>query len=275
MFRAVVGVSSLVGSLVLFHATGKLLGYMRAVLSANIYETGVIYEYDEDFDEDEHTFFCSSPDGDKGGLGAVKELKSLHFFVRNQVIPLFKDQCDEKNGGDHFATLILFSQPLSSLSENWIGFDPLASDGRPHVDSRHRTRPPRHLYGNYVVARPQLRRVPKILRTLAFRKIPEVFYEHAEEMLVDEFDALREAFEAINDRICVVVLFSWLFPCDHCAGRMIEKFGPDFRQRYPHVQRVVLTFAVYWRRMPFEKNWENFIRLKRNGFDIVRVKNNK
>lgn len=282
------------GSMALFVAAGKLLSYLRDVMSANIYETSVIHDYPEDFNEDDHTSFSSGErpgeeegrrgqkDGEKGegalnggrlGRTGNNELDILRQFIRNKVIPEFQNQRDSVHGGNHFTVLILLeNSSLHCLSGDWT-FKPLRSTGAPYVDSRYRTRPPRDLYENYVVARPQLHRVNKILRTLLFHKVPEIFYEHAETMLLSEFDVILEMFEA--RRRCetkVIILFCWLFPCDRCTGELIRKFGHGFRTKHPAVQRVILVFAIFWCRMPFEKNWENFERLKESGFDVVRVK---
>lgn len=291
------------GSVILFVATGKLLRYFRDVMSANIYETGVIYDYPEDFDENDHTYFsvgcCPEQEEESlrtrlegrgagiGGLGNghkgegpkgggrrthKEELNILRHFVRNAVIPNFEDQRDSIHGGNHFTVLILLENSLTSLSENWA-FKPLTSEGTPYVDSRYPTYPPRNIYENYVVARPQLHRVSKILRRILFYKVPEIYYEHAEVMLLNEFDTLCEMFEA--SRRCktkVIILFSWLFPCQRCTSKLVEKFGQKFRMERPAVQRVILVFAVFWCRMPFEENWKNFERLKNNSFDVVRVK---
>lgn len=257
---------------------GKLVRYARDVFSANIYEVGVIYEYEENFDEDEHTHFNrdEGTEGEHGGMvrpeGKDKELDVLRGFIRDKVVHLFKHQCDPVHGGNHFAVLVLLDTPLVSLSEKWP-FSPLTSTGTPYVDSRYRTRPPRNLYGNYVVARPQKHRVNNILRRFLFYKVPEIYYEHAETFLLDEFNSLFKVFEA--DGKCqarVVIMFSWLFPCDHCTGELIRRFGCKFRADHPAIQRVILVFAVFWRRMPFGMNWKNFERLRDNGFDVVRVK---
>ena len=271
LLQLIVGLSSVSGSLALFYVTGKLIRYLSAALSANIYENGIIYPYRQDFDEDEHTHFSPLSRGrEQGCLSSREELNVLRCFIRNRVIPAFRHHHDEIHGGNHFATLILLDRPLESLSEDWV-FRPLSQNGRPYIDPRYQTRPPCHLYGNYVVARPQLHRVPAVLRALTFQRVPEIFYEHAEEMLVNEFDFLRESFEANGNRISVIVVFSWLFPCDRCTSLAIEKFGLEFRQRHSNIQRVILTFAIFWRRMSFDENWKNFERLKRNGFDVVRV----
>lgn len=281
------------GSVILFVAAGRLLRYMRDVMSANIYETGVVYDYPEDFNEDDHTYFGlrerlreegGTNEGRKGhemGEGALNggllgrsrgtntELNILRRFIRNEVIPNFQNQRDSVHGGNHFTVLILLE---NCLSGNWT-FKPLSSTGAPYVDSRYCTRPPRDIYDNYVVARPQLHRVNNVFRTILFRKVPEIFYEHAEVMLVKEFDTLCEMFEA--SRRCetkVIILFSWLFPCDRCTGELVKKFGREFRTKHPAVERVVLVFAVFWHRMPFDENWKNFERVKESGFDVVRVK---
>lgn len=283
------------GSMVIFVAVGKFLRYMRDVMSANIYETGVIYDHPEDFDEDEHTHFsldeakeqCGAEKGQLRGKGGFKgvqlgtnrenklhrelELDSLRHFVRSKVIPYFQNQRDSVNGGNHFTVLILLEDSLTSLSGDWA-FKPLTDTGTPHVDSRYRTRPPRDMYDNYVVARPQLHRVSKVLKRILFHRVPEVYYEHAEVMLVNEFDTLCEVFEAHHGRETkVIILFSWLFPCDRCTSELVQKFGRGFRADHPVVQRVVLVFTVFWCRMPFEENWENFERLRDGGLDVVRV----
>lgn len=287
------------GSMVIFVAVGKLLRYMRDVMSANIYETGIIYDYPEDFDEDDHTHLSvecwpeakeqhGAEKGQQKGEGRFKgiqpgtnrenmhrqlELDSLRHFVRRKVIPYFQNQRDSVNGGDHFAVLILLEGSLASLSTgDWEAFKPLMDTGTPHVDSRHRTRPPRNMYDNYVVARPQLHRVSKVLRQILFHRVPEVFYEHAEVMLLNEFDTLCEVFEEHHGcEAKVIILFSWLFPCSRCTSELVHKFGHEFRTEHPAVQRVVVVFAVYWCRMPFEENWENFKRLRDGGLDVVRV----
>ena len=266
-----------VGGVVLLVAIGKLVKYARDVFSANIYEVGVIYDYEEDFDEDEHTHFGQAgtevEHGEMvGPEGRDKELDVLRGFIRDRVVHLFKQQRDPEHGGNHFAVLILLDVPLASLSEKWP-FSPLTSTGTPYVDSRYCTRPPRSLYGNYVVSRPQKHQVSNIFRRLLFYKVPEVYYEHAEMFLLDEFNSLFKVFDADGkSHARVVIMFSWLFPCDRCTGELVRRFGHKFRADYPAIQRVILVFAVFWRRMPFDMNWKNFERLRDNGFDVVRVK---
>lgn len=368
--------SAALGEMVCLVAMGEFLRYMRDVMSANIYETGVVYEYSDDFTEDEHTHFHSEvvsmavkgqdlegptgeqgktmgeegqeelkwgqgepkgeqgrpmgeerkeegpkgeqgiqegpkggqgipmveegqeegqdgPKGEQGGpmgeeeqqaprvklreptvtQGNREELDRLRHFVRNEVIPKFRHQRDHVNGGNQFSLLLLLEEPLAdSLSSEW-NFKPLTDRGTPCVDSRYSTRPPRDLYENYVVARPQLHRVHRILRRLLFYKVPEVFYEHSEVMLVNEFDALWGTFEARRGGTPkVVIVFSWLFPCDRCTSELVKKLGCEFREQHPAVQRVILAFVIFWHRMPFEENWKNFKRLQADRFDVVRVK---
>jgi hypothetical protein len=267
-----------VGSLIV--AAGRLLRYMRDIMSANVYETGVTYEYPEDFDEDEYTHFISGEEveeqrdkAEEGtvegqqGLKGMLELNILRQFVREKVIPYFKGQRDSANGGDHFSVLILLEEPLSSLSGVWT-FRPLTDAGTPHVDSKQRTCPSRNMYGNYVVARPQMHRVNQILRIIMLQKVPEIYYEHAEVLLLNEFETLCKMF---GRETKVIILFSLLFPCDRCTSELVQKFGHGFRAERPSVQRVVLVFVLFWHRMPFEENWGNFERLKESGFDIVRL----
>lgn len=263
----------------IFFTGRRLFLYMRALMSANIYETGVIYEYEDNFDEDEHSFFSSVNQGELGGASSREEMRTLRHFIIKELIPNFKHQRDEENGGSQFAVLLLLDSPLSALSRNWT-FEPLTGNGRPHVNSRYCTRPPRSLYGNYVVARPQMHKVSKTLRKLLLPifMTPEYFYEHAETILLKEFEILREKFEAErNQRTRCVILFSWLFPCQRCTEEIIKRFGAgSFRNRTTHhIQRVVIVFAVYWRRIPLSENWKNLTRLRDNGFDIVRVKCNE
>lgn len=278
--------------LLLVSSAGRLGRYLRDVLSANIYETGVVYDYPEDFNADDHTHFTSGDRSEKdqgknkgwkvgkgalnrgplGGVDGNGELNILRHFISNAVFPDFQNQRDAVHGGNHFAVLILLEKSLHSLSGDW-SFRPLKSTGAPYIDSRYRMHPPRKMYGNYVVARPQLHKVNKILRTILFRKVPDIFYEHAEAMLVNEFDTLCEMFEAsCRHETKVIILFSLLFPCDRCTGELVKKFGHRFRTRHPAVQRVILVFALFWHRIPFDENWRNFERLKQSGFDIVRVK---
>lgn len=280
---------SLGGVLVLV-AAGQLFRYMRNITSANIYETGVVYDYPGDFDEEEHTHFGSGSDpeeelleqergegrprGVQVGTNKRSEVDILRHFVRNEIIPYFQEQRHPAHGGNHFAVLVLLEDSLSSLSADWT-FKPLTDTGTPHVDSHYSTRPPRNMYNNYIVARPQLHKVNPFLRRmlrLFYDRVPEIFYEHAELMLLNEFDTLCEMFEAhCGSKAKVIILFSWLFPCDRCTSHLVQKFGRDFRANCPDVQRVVLVFAVYWVRMPFEENWKNFERLTESGFDVVRL----
>ena len=280
----------LVGVLVLVVA-GKLFKYLRDVTSANIYETGVVYDYPEEFDEEEHTHFNleggpeeepldteESPKRREGGPKGVQmgtnkgsELDILRHFVRKKVIPHFQKQRNPKHGGDHFAVLLLLEDSLTSLSGDWT-FKPLTETGSPYVDSRYRTRPPSNMYDNYIVARPQLHKVCSFVRKILFDRVPEIYYEHAEVMLLNEFDTICEMFEAHRGRKTkVIILFSWLFPCDRCTNNLVQKFGCGFRAERPAVQRVVLVFAVFWHRMPFEENWKNFGKLRESGFDVVRL----
>lgn len=235
-------------------------------MSGNIYKHGEIYEHDEEFDEDKHSHF-NQPNSE--------EMETLRQFICDRVIPNFKDHRHEEYGGPQFAVLVLLNGPITDLtSGNW-DFRPLTENGRPCVDSRYLTQPQQELYQNYVVARPQVHRIDPIWRRLTFFYVPERYYEHAEEMLVNEFDRLRASFaccEGRSDVMRCVIVFSWLFPCDECTSQMIRKWGPSFREENPTLQRVIIAFRVYWRRASPENCQRNRERLKENGFDILRVK---
>lgn len=261
-----IGITAALGSIGVFLIVRKLLNYVSYVLSAGIY-TGKVYdeEYEGGFDPEVHTHFTTPPNKDAG-----RELEILRDFICKEVIPKFKDHHEEESGGRHFVVLILLADSLSSLADDWK-FKPLTESGQPYVDPSHLTRPPRQLYGNYIVAHPQRCSVNHWLTFLNF--IPKFYYKHAEEILLGEFDILHGKFRTEENREAeCIILFSWLFPCDWCTSDIINRFGCGFRVKNPAVQRVVIVFAIYWRRIPFQRNWRNFLRLKENGFDIVRIK---
>ena len=245
----------------------KLFSYIEYVRSSS----SIVYDLQE-FHQEEHTYITHEGKAGEGDIMIESELEILQSFIAERVIPDFKEHHGE--GTQHFAVLILLDQPLSSLTQNWC-YAPLNIHGRPYIDPVYNTQPPRHLYGNYVVAHPELCLPYRIVRRLFFDKLPryKYYYNHAEEMLASEFDSLRLKFEREGLRETkIVILFSWLFPCDNCTTLLIEKFGPDFRRRNPTIVRVILTFAMYWKRMPYEQSRRNFERLKENQFDIVLVK---
>lgn len=246
---------------------------MRRVQS----DSRVVYSYEGEYQEEQHTHFRTGVreeecEEEEERASVEEELRILRTFVRQDIVPSFKEHHGE--GTRHFAVLLLLDKPLSSLAEDWH-YRPLMSHGRPYVDPRFSTQPPRELYGNYVVAHPELCRPYRILRGIFFNTLPKYkyYYDHAEEMLFEEFDALQSAFErGQGQKVKFVILFSWLFPCDRCTDKVIKKFGAEFRRANPNIQRVIVVFALYWRRIPLEQNWRNFKRLKESGFDIVLAK---
>ncbi len=250
----------------------KLASYICAVRSANIYETGRIYQYDEDFNEDDHSYYQNTfREGARGeGMLTKEYLDSLRHFTCNELIPNFKDQRDEINGGKHFCVLLLLDHPISELSHTEKSvFDPLRHN-KPYVDSNFCSAPKRELYGNYVVTRPQFHRVNDFLRrVLFFSTVPEIYYEHAEDIALNEFDILKGSFKKFARS---VILFTWLFPCDSCTLKIVNKLGPSFREANPGIDHVIIVFAIYWRRLPVEVNENNRNKLIDAGCDIVRVK---
>lgn len=275
IWKHLVGLTVAFGSPASVFVAWKLVKYTRSVLSANAYETGDVYdhEYEEDFNEEEHTHFSPTDKAGSIETSSERDLRILREFICNKIIPNFKHH--RVSSDRHFAILLLLDDSLSTLSENWE-FKPQTKHSNPQVDSEYCTRPSRDIYGNHVVACPQLHRVCPLLRRLLqlFFKVPSYFYEHAEEMLLTEFDILKEKFEAEGRFETNIILFSWLFPCNLCTNKIIKKFGREFRAKNPAVQQVIIVFVSFWRRMPFEENWNSFEKLKANGFDIVRVKYN-
>ena len=246
----------------------KLFSYIKNVRSSS----NIMYDYEQEFRQEEHTHITHEGEAGEGDTMIESELKILQSFIAERVIPDFKEHHSE--GTRHFAVLVLLDQPLLSLTKNWH-FAPLTAQGRPYIDPVYNTRPPRHLYGNYVVAHPELCLPYRIVRRVLFDKLPRYnyYYNHAEAMIINEFDSLRRKFESEENRETkIVILFSRLFPCDNCTTLLIEKFGQEFRHCNPTIKRVVLTFATYWKRIPYEQNRRNFERLKESQFDIVLVK---
>ena len=162
----------------------KLFSYIKNVRSSS----NIMYDYEQEFHQEEHTHITHEGEAGEGDTMIESELKILQSFIAERVIPDFKEHHSE--GTRHFAVLVLLDQPLLSLTKNWH-FAPLTAQGRPYIDPVYNTRPPRHLYGNYVVAHPELCLPYRIVRRVLFDKLPRYnyYYNHAEAMIINEFDS--------------------------------------------------------------------------------------
>ena len=102
---------------------------------------------------------------------------------------------------------------------------------------------------NYIVARPDQRCSPP---------------RHAEETLLDRFDALKDRYP--GSPISTVLLYSWLMPCSGCTELLIQKF-----KNCPY--KVIVVYNNDWTKaIPDEKNEENRNMLRGAGIDVYQVR---
>ena len=205
---------------------------------------------------------------ESGVVFGESELKQL---IRQQILENFHLQ---RKSGSQFAVVLLLN---GNISGQQLSFKPCDSNRKPLYNSNHAFYPPSTEYVNYIVARPSVKpnRLVKFLYLAVARS--KHYQIHAEEVILPEFETFVERFKANNHSYPnTVILFSWLFPCTLCTNMIIEELtGALFRQQYPTIQNIVLAYKTYWRRVSKEENEMNMVRLKKEGFKLVRVEYEK
>lgn len=105
---------------------------------------------------------------------------------------------------------------------------------------------------NYIVARPDQ------------SYSPPLHVVHAEKILLNRFDVLKEKFPGSS--ISTVLLYSWLMPCSGCTQLIIQKF-----KNAPY--KVVVAYNNDWTKAITEdENEKNRSKLREAGIDVYQVR---
>lgn len=199
--------------------------------------------------------------------GVVTGERELKHLLRQQVIEKFHPQ---RKSGSQFAVFMLLDGRKSGYR---LTFKPCDSDRKPLCDSNHIFYPSPTEYVNYIVSRPSIKpnRIVKFLYLAVARS--HHYQTHAEEVIFPEVGTLVERFKMENHSCPnTIILFSWLFPCTVCTDLIIENLsGAGFRQQYPTIQNIILAYKSYWKRVSKDENEKNVVRLRQEGFKLVRV----
>lgn len=103
---------------------------------------------------------------------------------------------------------------------------------------------------NYIVARPDHQRYSPP--------------RHAEETLLDRFDALKDRFPGLS--ISTVLVYSWLMPCSGCTKLLVKKFENCS-------YKVIVVYNNDWTKaISDEENEENRNLLRGAGIDVYQIR---
>lgn len=162
------------------------------------------------------------------------------------MISLFEDQ----RMRSQFA--VLFLSPHQDINKDNTQFE-IRELGKVHepdhseaTDWRSATFPPDNKLGNYITARPG--------------KHHHHHCEHAEALLLDRFDYLRDkSGEACES----IVLYTWFLPCEHCTEKIIDTLG-----LYTSNYQVTVVYTVVMNGLK-ETEKENIDKLERADITVM------
>ena len=178
-----------------------------------------------------------------------RQREAIKRFIVREVIPRAEGQ---KTSWQH-VTLILLAQ---SETENLLTFQfkPSKNATLP-IDSGKPFIPQKHEFNNYIVARPD----------------QNIFSNHAEKIILDEFEDLLEAFRRKNkEHPSSIILYSWIMPCTTCTINIIHTLAN-------RGFKVIVAYTIHYRYDIESKEQQeaNRERLKQAGVMVQHIYYNK
>ena len=171
----------------------------------------------------------------------------LDKLITEIVIP----STEEQRNKWQFATLMLLT--AKETKEYAFSYKPFQNGGRPKLYKNETSSPKMDEFNNYIIARPEDIRGDT---------------KHAEEMILENFDELWEAYKNKNSNQtpASIMLYSWIMPCEDCTEAIIKELS---NLGIP----VTIVYTIPWRKKGKQiQGKKSRKRLKDNGISVEHVR---
>ena len=140
------------------------------------------------------------------------EGESLRRFISEAVIP----KAEGQRTSWQFAVLVLLARSETKRPQTFQ-FKPNKNSRLP-IDPSKPFIPAKSEFNNYIVARPEQDVLNRITEYYRIK-----FSQHAEKIVVDEFEDLLLAYVRENkEDLGGIILYSWVMPCTECTNKIID-----------------------------------------------------
>ena len=167
----------------------------------------------------------------------------LYKLITKTVIP----STEEQRNKWQFATLMLLT--AKETKKFAFSYKPSQSEGQPILYESETFSPKPKQFNNYIIARPD--------------DIGDNT-KHAEEVILENFDELWDAYENKNSNQtpASIILYSWIMPCEDCTEDIIKKLS---NRDIP----VTIVYTIPWRK---ENPGKSRKRFKEKGISVKHVR---
>ena len=137
-----------------------------------------------------------------------RKSRQIDRFITEYVIP--NSQYQRKKW--QFASLMLLSTSETKELTSFHHKPHCLRCGRPFLNSSKTFSPDSHLFDNYIIAQPSMRKGNTT---------------HAEKVILNNFDKLWTAYKIQNDSQipASIILYSWIMPCVRCTNLIIKRLS--------------------------------------------------